>query len=241
MQDEAEIASLTQGNRAVAVVAGGGWHPGVIGIVASRLKEKLGRPVIVIALDGDGIGKGSGRSIGGVDLGAAVLAAKDMGMLVAGGGHAMAAGLTVGPGGIDALADYLDSRLAADVAAARDDRALLLDAVVAPGGVTPSLVDALEAGGPYGAGWPAPRIAAGAVRVIKADVVGQGHVRTIVSGRDGRSIKSIAFRAADTALGQALLGAGADRTLWIAGRPKIDDWGSRPAAELHIEDAAWAD
>ena len=241
VQEEAEIAALTHGNRAVAVVSGGGWHPGVIGIVAGRLKEKLGRPAIVIALDKDGIGKGSGRSIGGVDLGAAVLAAKDMGLLVAGGGHAMAAGLTVAPGKIDALADYLDERLAADIAAARDDRALLLDAVVAPGGVTPALVEALEMGGPYGAGWPAPRIAAGPVRVIKADVVGQGHVRVIVAGRDGRSIKSIAFRAADSALGQALLGAGPDRALWIAGRPKIDDWGSRPAAELHIEDACWAD
>jgi len=241
VQEEAEVAAATQGNRAVAVVAGGGWHPGVIGIVAGRLKEKLGRPAIVIALDKDGVGKGSGRSIGGVDLGAAVLAAKDMGLLVAGGGHAMAAGLTVAPGGVDALADYLDSRLAADVAAARDDRALLLDAVVAPGGVTPSLVEALEAGGPYGAGWPAPRIAAGAVRIVKADVVGQGHVRAIVAGRDGRSFKTIAFRASDSPLGQALLGAGSDRALWIAGRAKLDDWGSRPAAELHIEDAAWAD
>ena len=241
VQEQAEAASLTQGNRAVAVVAGGGWHPGVIGIVAGRLKEKLGRPAIVIAFDRDGVGKGSGRSINGVDLGAAVLAAKDMGLLVAGGGHAMAAGLTVRPGGVDALADYLDSRLAADVAAARDDRALLLDAVVAPGGVTPALVEALEAGGPYGAGWPAPRIAAGPVRIVKADVVGQGHVRAIVSGRDGRSIKTIAFRAAENSLGQALLGAGPDRALWVAGRPRIDDWGSRPAAELHIEDASWAD
>ncbi|MBD3762733.1 single-stranded-DNA-specific exonuclease RecJ [Rhizorhabdus sp.] len=241
VQEEAELLAERQSNRSVALVAAGGWHPGVIGIVAGRLKEKLGRPAIVVALDGDGVGKGSGRSIGGVDLGAAVLAAKDMGLLVAGGGHAMAAGLTVGPGGIDALADFLDERLAVDVARSRDDRALLLDAVVAPGGVTPSLVEALEAGGPYGAGWPAPRIAAGAVRVIKSDVVGQGHVRTIVSGRDGRSIKTIAFRAADNPLGQALLGAGPDRTLWIAGRPKIDDWGSRPAAELHVEDAAWAD
>lgn len=241
VQEEAELLAERQSNRSVALVAAGGWHPGVIGIVAGRLKEKLGRPAIVVALDGDGIGKGSGRSISGVDLGAAVLAAKDMGLLVAGGGHAMAAGLTVGPGGIDALADFLDERLAADVARSRDDRALLLDAVVAPGGVTPSLVEALEAGGPYGAGWPAPRIAAGAVRVIKSDVVGQGHVRTIVSGRDGRSIKTIAFRAADNPLGQALLGAGPDRSLWIAGRPKIDDWGSRPAAELHVEDAAWAD
>ncbi|MES2494598.1 MAG: single-stranded-DNA-specific exonuclease RecJ [Pseudomonadota bacterium] len=241
VQEEAEGLAATQGNRAVAVVAAGGWHPGVIGIVAGRLKEKLGRPALVIALDKDGIGKGSGRSIGGVDFGAAILAAKDMGLLVAGGGHAMAAGVTVAAGGVDALADFLESRLETDVARARDDRALLLDAVVAPGGVTPSLCEALEAGGPYGAGWPAPRIAAGAVRVIKADVVGQGHVRTIVAGRDGRSIKTIAFRAADNALGQALLGAGRDRTLWIAGRPKVDDWGSRPAAELHVEDAAWAD
>ena len=241
VQEEAEQLAGLQANRSVALVAGSGWHPGVIGIVAGRLKEKLGRPAIVVALDGEGTGKGSGRSIGGVDLGAAVLAAKDMGLLVAGGGHAMAAGLTVGPGGVDALADFLDERLAADVSKARDDRALLLDAVVAPGGVTPSLVDALEAAGPYGAGWPAPRIAAGALRIVKADVVGQGHVRAIVSGRDGRSIKTIAFRAADSALGQALLGAGPHRSLWIAGRPKIDDWGSRPAAELHVEDAAWAD
>ncbi|MBP8233973.1 MAG: single-stranded-DNA-specific exonuclease RecJ [Rhizorhabdus sp.] len=241
VQEQAEELADRLANRSVPVVAGTGWHPGVIGIVAGRLKEKLGRPALVIALDEAGIGKGSGRSISGVDLGAAILAAKDMGLLVAGGGHAMAAGVTVAPGGVDALADFLDDRLASDVSRARDDRALLLDAVVAPGGVTPSLVEALEAGGPYGAGWPSPRIAAGAVRVIRADVVGNGHVRTVVSGRDGRSIKTIAFRAADNALGQSLLGAGPDRTLWIAGRPKIDDWGNRPAAELHVEDAAWAD
>jgi single-stranded-DNA-specific exonuclease len=241
VQEGAELASATQGNRAVAIVSGEGWHAGVIGIVAGRLKEKLGRPSIVIALDADGVGKGSGRSISGVDLGAAVLAAKDMGLLVAGGGHAMAAGLTVAKDRIDALADFLDARLAADVARARDDRALLLDAVLAPGGINPALVEALDAGGPYGAGWPAPRIAAGPVRVIKADVVGNGHVRTVVAGEDGRSIKTIAFRAADGALGQALLGAGASRRLWIAGRAKLDDWGNRPAAELHLDDAAWAD
>ena len=239
--ETAEAAAVGQANRAVAVVSGHGWHPGVIGIVASRLKERMGRPAIVIAVDDDGVGKGSGRSISGVDLGAAVLAAKDMGLLVAGGGHAMAAGLTIDAAKIDALAEFLDDRLAADVARARDDRALLLDAVLAPGGINPALVDALEAGGPYGAGWPAPRVVAGPVRVIKADIVGQGHVRAIVAGDDGRSIKTIAFRQADTELGQALLGAGPDRRLWVAGRAKIDDWGSRPAAELHVEDAAWAD
>lgn len=241
VSDGAHAAAAGQDNRAVAVVSGAGWHPGVIGIVAGRLKEKLGRPAIVIALDEAGIGKGSGRSIAGVDLGAAVLAAKDLGLLVAGGGHAMAAGLTVTADKVDALAAFLDERLAAEVARARDDRALLLDAVLSPGGVTPTLVEALEAGGPYGAGWPAPRIVAGPVRVIRADIVGAGHVRAVVAGEDGRTIKTIAFRQAGSALGQALLGAGSARRLWVAGRARIDDWGSRPAAELHLEDAAWAD
>jgi single-stranded-DNA-specific exonuclease len=239
VQEQADEAVIGQGNRAVAVVSGKGWHPGVIGIVAGRLKEKLGRPSIVIALDDEGVGKGSGRSIAGVDLGAAVLAAKDMGLLVAGGGHAMAAGLTVAAGKVDALADFLDARLSADVARASEDRALLLDAVVAPGGVTPALVDALEAGGPYGMGWPAPRIAAGPLRVIKADIVGQNHVRAIMAGDDGRSLKTVAFRQVETELGQALLNAPGDRRLWVAGRAKIDDWGARPAAELHVDDAAW--
>lgn len=239
VRDEAEAKLAAQGNRAVAVISGAGWHPGVIGIVASRLKERIGRPAIVVALDG-GIGKGSGRSVSGVDLGAAVLAAKDAGLLVAGGGHAMAAGLTIDESQLDAFADFLDERLGADVAAASDRRALLLDAVVSPGGVTPSLVEALEAGGPYGAGWPSPRVAAGRVRVVKADIVGKGHVRAIVAGDDGRPIKAMAFGQADTPLGAALLGAGPTRRLWIAGRAKIDDWARTPSAELHLDDAAWA-
>lgn len=241
VQEAAEALAVGQGNRAVALVSGRGWHPGVIGIVAGRLKEKFGRPSIVIALDDDGIGKGSGRSIAGIDLGAAVLAAKDAGLLVAGGGHAMAAGLTVDASRIDALADFLEDRLAADVARSGEDRNLLLDAVVATGGVTPALVDALETGGPYGMGWPAPRIAAGPMRVIKADIVGTDHVRAVMAGDDGRSLKTVAFRQAETILGQALLGAGRDRRLWAAGRARIDDWGARPAAELHIDDIAFAD
>ncbi|HEX8375124.1 MAG TPA: DHHA1 domain-containing protein, partial [Geminicoccaceae bacterium] len=239
--EAAEGLCAGQGNRAVIVAAGEGWHPGVIGIVAGRLKEKFGRPAIVIALGGDGLGKGSGRSIGGVDLGAAVMAARDLGLLVAGGGHAMAAGLTVERGKVEALCEFLGERLAADVARSRDDRALLLDAVLAPGGVCPSLCDALEAGGPYGAGWPAPRVAAGPVRVIKAEVVGSGHLRVIVAGDDGRRIKTIAFRMAQSPLGEAMLAAPPHRKLWIAGRIKRDEWGDRVAAELHLEDAAWAD
>jgi single-stranded-DNA-specific exonuclease len=240
VQAEAEELLAAQGNRAVAVVAGAGWHPGVIGIVAGRLKEKAGRPAIVIACDEAGVGKGSGRSISGVDLGAAVLAAKDMGLLVAGGGHAMAAGLTVEAGKIDALTDFLDERLSAAVARARDDRALLIDAVLAPSGVNPDFIAAIEQGGPYGTGWPAPRIAAGPMRVIKADIVGNGHLRAIMAGDDGRSIKTIAFRQAESALGEAILGAPRDKRLWVAGRAKLNEWGSRAEAELHLEDAAWA-
>ncbi|MBB4153192.1 single-stranded-DNA-specific exonuclease [Sphingomonas jinjuensis] len=239
VQEAAEAMADT--GRRVVVVSGDGWHPGVIGIVAGRLKEKLGRPVIVIAVDEKGVGKGSGRSITGVDLGNAVIAAKEAGLLAAGGGHAMAAGLTIGAGDIAAFADFLEDKLAVTVDRARDDRALLVDAVLATGGVNPALVESLEVGGPYGTGWPAPRVAAGPVRIIRADVVGNGHVRCIVAGDDGRSLKAMAFRAAETPLGQALLGAAPHRKLWLAGRAKLDDWGSRPAAELHIDDAAWAD
>jgi single-stranded-DNA-specific exonuclease len=238
VQEHAE--TLVVAGRAVTVVAGEGWHPGVIGIVAGRLKEKTERPAVVIALGEDGIGKGSGRSITGVDLGQAVMAAREAGLLIAGGGHAMAAGLTIAAANVEAFAAFLEERLAAPVERALEDRALLVDSVLAPGGVSPELVTAMEAGGPYGVGWPSPLVVAGPVRVVKAEVVGSGHVRTIVSGDDGRSLKAMAFRAADTPLGAALLGAGTQRRLWLAGRAKLDDWGARPAAELHVEDAAWA-
>lgn len=240
VQEEAERLTEAQGNRAVLLVSGAGWHPGVIGIVAGRIKEKLGRPAIVIAADDDGLGKGSGRSVTGVDLGAAVLAAKDSGLLVAGGGHAMAAGLTVAMGGIEALHDFLEERLGADVARASAARTLLFDALVSVRGVCPDLVNSLDAAGPYGAGWPAPRVATGPARIVKADVVGNGHVRLVLSGRDGASLKAVAFRQADSALGQELLHAQKDRALWLAGRVKIDDWGGGRSAELHIDDAAWA-
>lgn len=242
VQEQAEGIAAHQANRSVLVVSGDGWHPGVIGIIAGRLKEKFSRPVIVVATDEAGIGKGSGRSISGVDLGAAVLAAKDSGLLVAGGGHAMAAGLTVERAKIDALHDYLDDRLAEATAKAQADRALAIDSLLAPRALNPDLVNAMEAAGPYGMGWPAPRVVIGPVRILKADVVGSGgHVRLLLSGHDGASVKAVAFRQRDTLLGQSLLGAGKGRSLWFAGRAKIDEWGGGRSAELHIEDAAWAD
>jgi len=240
VQEAAEEQLAAQHNRAVHLVAGEGWHPGVIGIVAGRIKEKTGKPSLVVALDGD-TGKGSGRSIAGVDLGAAIIRARDEGLLVAGGGHAMAAGLTVAADQVEALADWLDRMLEGQVARASAERAMALDLAVAPGGLTPELVHALEEAGPYGVGWPGPRVAVGPVRLVKCDIVGTDHVRLIAAGEDGKSFKGIAFRAAESDMGQALLHGSRGRRLWLAGRVKIDDWGNRPQAELHLEDAAWAD
>ncbi len=240
VQAQAEAQLDGQHNRAVTVLSGKGWHPGVIGIVAGRIKEKTGKPSLVIALDGE-IGKGSGRSISGVDLGAAIIAAREAGLLVAGGGHAMAAGLTVESDKVNALADWLDARLGEAVARANESEVMDLDVALAPGGLTPELVETLDSAGPFGVGWPGPRVAVGPVRLVKADVVGTDHVRLIAAGQDGGSFKAIAFRAAETPLGTALLHGARGRRLWLAGRAKIDDWGSRPAAELHLEDAAWAD
>lgn len=240
VQEAAEAAMASQHNRAVALVSGEGWHPGVIGIVAGRIKEKFGKPAIVVAVDADGTGKGSGRSITGVDLGAAIISAREAGLLVAGGGHAMAAGLTVEAGKIDALSDWLDERLAGDVSRASSEKVLSVDAMVNPRGLSPILIETLDAAGPYGTGWPGPRVVTGPVRVVKCDIVGKDHVRAIVSGDDGASFKAMAFRQGESILGQQLLHGDRGQKYWLAGRAKLDDWGSTPKAELHIDDVALA-
>lgn len=241
VQEEAEEMLAGQHNRAVALLAGKGWHPGVIGIVAGRIKEKTGKPSIVIAVDAEGLGKGSGRSIGGVDLGAAIISAREAGLLVAGGGHAMAAGLTISADKVDALADWLDERLAADVTRACAYSAMLIDALLTPRGLNPAFIEAMEGAGPYGMGWPGPRIVTGPVRIIKCDIVGKDHVRAIVGGDDGVSFKAMAFRQGETMLGQMLLHGDRGQKYWLAGRAKVDDWGPTPKAELHIDDIAFAD
>lgn len=240
VQKAAETQLAGQHNRSVLTLAGDGWHPGVIGIVAGRIKEKTGKPALVVALDGD-TGKGSGRSIAGVDLGAAVIAAREAGLLVKGGGHAMAAGLTVAADRLEDFAAWIDDHLAGAVARASGERELLIDLALAPGGLATDLIATLDQAGPYGMGWPGPKVAVGPVRLVAADVVGTDHLRMIAAGDDGRSFKAIAFRAAETDLGQALLHAERGRRLWLVGRPKIDDWGSAPKVELLLEDAAWVD
>ena len=238
--EQAEEQAAKLNGAPVLTVMSSGWHPGVIGIVAGRIKERFGRPAIVIAEGEDGVGKGSGRSISGVDLGAAILSAKESGLLVAGGGHAMAAGLTLAPGGLEPFRDFINERLAGDVETAREDRSLLLDALLAPGGVAGNLCDALDSAGPYGAGWPSPRVAAGPARLLRTSVVGEGHVRGLACGDDSKSFKWIAFRSAASELGQALLASPGDKRWWLAGTIKRDEWNGGNAAEMHVEDAALA-
>jgi single-stranded-DNA-specific exonuclease len=235
VQEQAESLAVQQDDP-VLLVAGHGWHPGVIGIVAGRLKEKFGRPALVVALE-SGTGKGSGRSISGVDLGAAIIAAKDEGLLIAGGGHAMAAGLTIAEAALPAFRSFLNGQLGPSIAAAREGSALMLDASLAPAGLTGALARAVEGAGPFGAGWPAPRVALGPVTIVKANIVGADHVRVIASGSDGGRVKAVAFRHAATPLGDLLLDA-RGRKLWLAGRLQHDDWNGRDEAELHLEDAA---
>jgi single-stranded-DNA-specific exonuclease len=172
---QATVAAERQAEAGVAavVVSGRDWHPGVVGIVASRLVEKVNRPVCVIGFAG-GVGKGSGRSIAGVDLGAAIVAARQAGLLVNGGGHKMAAGLTIAPEAIETFATFLAERLAGAVAAAGAERALAVDAALSADGATGDLLGHVERLAPFGVGNPEPRfVLAGAGRAAEGDGVPQ--------------------------------------------------------------------
>ncbi|MCJ9430270.1 single-stranded-DNA-specific exonuclease RecJ [Kordiimonas marina] len=220
----------------MVIAAGEGWHAGVIGIVASRLKDRYGLPSLVIGID-DGEAKGSARSISGVDLGAAVIEAVQQGLLIKGGGHAMAAGLSAAPDKLEELSSFLREYLRDEVARARESRALKIDAVISLSGATVELLDQIEQVGPFGAGNPGPHFAIPNVDLIKADRVGTNHLRCIFKSKDGQSIKAMAFRQADQELGHVLL-TGLGRRFHIAGKLKKDTWGSTPKVEMTLEDAA---
>lgn len=217
------------------LAAGENWHPGVIGIVAGRLKERYGRPACVVALDGDQ-GKGSGRSVPGLDLGCAVIAARQQGLLVAGGGHAMAAGFTVARDRLDAFRVFLAGRLQAQLSGELVP-VLDLDGAIDAAGASLDLVETLKQLGPFGAGNPEPRFAVTNARVVKADVVGQGHIRVIAQGQGGQRLKAIAFRAADSDMGLSLL-AGQGQTFHLAGTLRVDSWQGNDAVQLIVDDAA---
>ncbi len=234
---QAEAAMGHEGRASVLVVSREGWHPGVVGLAAARLKERFNLPSFVLAVDKvTGHASGSGRSITGVDLGGAVRAASEAGLIIKGGGHAMAAGLTVEAGKLGALREFLEDQLAAQVAAAAH-RFLAIDGALTAGGATLELIELLEQAGPYGAGHPAPMFAFPAHRVVYADAAGTDHIRLTLAADDGRRIKAIAFRAIGTELGELLL---SERKfpLHIAGRLTVDDWNGTRAVSIHIEDAA---
>ena len=227
-----------KGLPAALVVESEGWHIGVIGIVASRLVERYGRPAFVIGMDGE-VGKGSGRSVRGVDLGAAVLAARQSGLLINGGGHAMAAGLTVAREQLPHLIRFLDERLAPQLGAAPAVRELGIDAALAPGAATQELVGMIERAGPFGAGNALPRFALTGVRVDYAQPVGEGHVRCTLVGHQRGRIEAIAFRAGQSELGRALLDP-AKPILHVAGALRLDRYNGRESVRLQIDDAASA-
>jgi single-stranded-DNA-specific exonuclease len=227
-----------KGLPAALIVESEGWHIGVIGIVASRLVERYGRPAFVIGMDGE-IGKGSGRSVRGVDLGAAVLAARQSGLLINGGGHAMAAGLTVAREQLPHLTHFLDERLAPQLGAARLVRELGIDAALTPGAATQELVGMIERAGPFGAGNALPRFALTGVRVDYAQPVGEGHVRCTLVGHQRGRIEAIAFRAGQSELGRALLDP-AKPILHVAGALRLDRYNGRESVRLQIDDAASA-
>lgn len=218
----------------VIVTAGEGWHPGVIGIVAGRLKEIYDRPVIVIGLEGE-TGKGSGRSITGADLGAAISQARQKGLLVAGGGHAMAAGLTIAADGVNAFRRHINEELTESVAAARLNRTFDIDAVIAPDAVTKPFSDMVAKAGPFGPGNAEPVFALCDMRAKSVKTVGANHLSVLLVSDSGREARGIAFRAKGESLGDILESGG---RFHVAGKVRADDWRGGEAGQFHIVDAA---
>lgn len=218
-------------------VDGDGWHPGVIGIVASRLTEAYHRPSVVVAIEG-GIGKGSCRSVPGVDIGAAVIAAQQAGLLMNGGGHRMAAGFTVGADKVDALGAFLRDRVAAARLSTPAVHDFPLDGAINATAANTELIERLEAAGPFGAGNAEPRFAVAAAEIVKVDVVGESHVRALVGGGDGKGrLKAMAFRSLDGPVGAALM-AGRGTRMHLAGTLRADTWQGQTRAQLIVEDVA---
>jgi single-stranded-DNA-specific exonuclease len=230
-----QVESQAEDTRPLVIATGEDWHAGVIGIIAGRLKERYSRPACVIAFEGDE-GKGSGRSIPGLDLGGAIIAARQAGLLTKGGGHAMAAGFTVKREKLQDFSDFLADRLHAQMQGPL--RALLqVDAALDPAGATLDLVETLSRLAPFGSGNAEPKFALIGARVSGARIVGQNHVSCTVTGPNGGRIKAIAFRAADNELGHALL-ANDGTPLHLAGTLRIDNWHGRASVQMFIEDAA---
>jgi len=238
-QAEAEaLASLgLEDKGSVIVTASEGWHPGVVGLVASRLKEKFSRPAFAVALEPGGIGTGSGRSIAGVDLGKAVRSAVAEGLLMKGGGHAMAAGVTLKKDRLAEFRAYLEQTLAADVAKARHVDELFIDGAVSARAVTTDFVGTLNRAGPFGTGNPEPMIALPSHQLVYADEVGGAHLRVRLKSGDGAMVNGIAFRSVGQKLGNALTD-NRGQVVHVAGSLSIDRWQGAERVQLRISDVA---
>jgi single-stranded-DNA-specific exonuclease len=244
MLAEAEAEALAalglEETGAVVVTAAANWHPGVVGLIAARLKERFGRPAFAIALEPGGTGTGSGRSVAGVDLGRTVRRAVAEGLLLKGGGHAMAAGITLKHGAVAAFRAYLEGELSEAVEAARADRALLIDGAVSAAGANLALIETLSRAGPFGAGNPEPVVALPAHTVVYADEVAQAHVRVRLRSGDGATVNAIAFRALGQPLGRALLDA-RGQAVHAAGTLSVDRWNGNERVQLRLIDVAAVD
>jgi single-stranded-DNA-specific exonuclease len=236
--EEAVALAALQDNSPFLLASAEGWHPGVVGIVAGRLKERFGKPAFVAGFEG-GMGRGSARSIPGIDIGAIMRAAREAGVIESGGGHAMAAGFSLMQDQLNGFRKFLESQFAGAGPALAAEEELQIDAVTSPGGANLALLAEIAAAGPYGAGNPEPLVALADVRVAFADVVGQDHVKLRLTGGDGTRLDAIAFRARNTRLGEGLL-ASRGRAIHVAGRLRQDDWGGTPKVQVEIQDAAAA-
>jgi len=237
---EAMAALGIEEKGAVVVTASEGWHPGIVGLVAARLKEKFGRPAFAIALEPGGIGTGSGRSIAGVDIGRAVRRAVAEGLIEKGGGHAMAAGVTLRKTALAPLRAFLEATLADDVAAARRANGLMIDGAVSAAAADAGLVGLIERAGPFGSGNPEPVIALPAHTVAYAEEVGHAHMRVRLKSADGSGVNAIAFRAAGGKLGAALL-ANRGRRVHAAGSFALDRWQGEERVQFRLTDIAPAE
>ena len=234
---QAETSLGKEHRASVLIVAADGWHPGVVGLAASRLKDRYQLPSFVLANNPTtGLSSGSGRSIAGVDIGAAIRAAYEAGVIVKGGGHAMAAGLTVEIAKLGALREFLEEKLRGSVSGVAENT-LPVDGALTASGATLDLIELMEQAGPYGSAHPSPMFAFPAHKVVYADPAGSDHIRCTLAAPDGTRIKAIAFRAMGTELGEVLL-TERKLPLHIVGRLTIDEWGAKRVPSIQIEDIA---
>jgi single-stranded-DNA-specific exonuclease len=234
---EAMVALGHEEKGGIVVTAAEGWHPGIVGLVAARLKERFGRPAFAIALGPDGLGTGSGRSIPGIDLGRAVRQAVREGILLKGGGHAMAAGVTLRKGALGAFRAFLENALGVAVESARREDAILIDGAITAAAATLDIVSTVARAGPFGAGSPEPVIAFPAHTLVYAEPAGQAHMRVRLRAADGAILNAIAFRAAGQRLGSALA-QWRGRAVHAAGSLCLDRWNGVERVQLRLVDAA---